>query len=453
MDELPTNTIIYIYDLIGKPLLFDIMRYVIEYAMDRELEEENGIVSGVNNRFGGKLFGLSVTYHEFAKIASATYYLDDKCHGLSRRWTAGNRNCLKHEENFNHGALHGKQIYYYESGAIRSIVHKNNGNFDGETIKYDTAGSILQKTMYINNDIISLIAYRGGNPVINTIYNGDYSTITCYSEEKVKCVIPLFKNKRHGKAATFSDGANELICFYDNGLLHGKAIMWYAPEQLEYEAEYVHGKLEGLVRKWDSTGNLEISAFFVGGKLHGEYKARYLEKGKLVIHNFHYMHGIMNGKCMISKKDTVIFNADMKDGLIDGVLELKYVDGETMATAEYSRGMLHGNSRIYSKEGILLYQAAHKHNVLISETAKNRDEAARLFNVALRMLRIRGLPDIEYELDRYLVILDLEYEINHGNNKFNQYSDDSQSEDDNAVSDGVSESESAYESEYESDNQ
>ncbi len=453
MDELPTDTIIYIYDLIGKPLIFDIMRYIIEYAMDRDFDEENGIVSRISNRFAGKLFGLSVTYHEFAKIASATYYLNDKCHGLSRRWTAGARNCLIHEENFNHGTLHGKQIYYHFDGSIKSIVHKKNGSLDGETIKYYSDGTVLQKILYSNDDIINIIAYRDGKIAMNTTYDGDYSTITCYRKEKAICIIPMFKNKRHGKIEILNDETTRLICFYDNGLLHGKAMIWHDSEQLKYEAEYVHGKLEGLVRKWDSTGYLEISAFFRNDKLHGEYKARYMEKGKLVIHNFHYMNGIMNGKCMISKKDTVIFNADMKDGLIDGMLELKYVDGEIMATAEYIKGMLHGDSKIYSKEKILLYKATHKYGVLISETAKNRDEAARLFNTALRMLRMGELPDMEYEIDRYLIVHNLEYEIISGNDSYelDLHEFSGESGDDNAVSDGVSESE--IESAYESDSQ
>lgn len=440
MEELPIDTAIYIYNAIGKPLIFDIMRYVIEYAMERELEEEDGIVVQVRNKFADVLFGLSVIYHRFAKIEHAIYYLNGKRHGLSRCWADDNCNSLKYEENYNHGERHGKQIYYYTDGSVRILVHYTNGNVDGETIKYNRKGIVIQKTMYADNNIISMVAYHNGNTVVNTTHDGDYSTITCYKEKKITCVIPLFKNKRHGKVVASSYGPNDLVCFYDNGLLHGKVMMWHNPEQLKYEAEYVHGKLEGSVKKWDPMGNLEISAFFVGGKLHGEYKSSHISKGSPIIYNFQYVNGIMNGKCLISKKGVTVFNADMKDGLVDGVIEARGTDGVLMTTAKYSKGMLHGDSIIYSKKGTILHTSTYNHNVLISGAVKNLDIATQLFNNVIRMLSIKELPDIEYEIGRNLVINEIEYEIIRGGDQheFGIHSDDSSSGDENAVSDSES---------------
>jgi antitoxin component YwqK of YwqJK toxin-antitoxin module len=196
MDELPTDTIIHIYDLIGKPLIFDITRYIIEYAMDRRVIANNGIVNDISNRFGGKLFGLRLTYDNSnnTKLTIRSYFLNGKRHGLTQYWSSGRDGHLMYEENYLYGKMHGKQVDYYWSGQIKRIAHWNNGKLHGGSITYDVNNEITSNIIYDNNKIISI---NSETPKITTVVIGEKSIITKYVKRKIVCTIEMQNGKRH----------------------------------------------------------------------------------------------------------------------------------------------------------------------------------------------------------------------------------------------------------------
>ena len=53
------------------------------------------------------------------------------------------------------GTMDGTMKAFYENGKIRMIGHFKNGKKDGEFIEYDEDGSIIDKILYINDEMVS----------------------------------------------------------------------------------------------------------------------------------------------------------------------------------------------------------------------------------------------------------------------------------------------------------
>ena len=62
---------------------------------------------------------------------------------------------LSYIMNAKNGVLNGIAKSFYENGKIRMIGHFKNGKKDGEFIEYDEDGSIIDKILYKNDEIVS----------------------------------------------------------------------------------------------------------------------------------------------------------------------------------------------------------------------------------------------------------------------------------------------------------
>ncbi len=414
MDELPTDTIIYIYGLIGKPLIFDIMRYVIEYAIDHQVNKNNGIVVSTYNKFGGKLFGLQLIYNNSSNIrlSSRAYYLNCKRHGLTQRWHSLDRYLLTHEENYLHGKQHGKQVEYHSSGKIKSIEHWNNGKLHGGSITYDDNNKIISNIIYDDDKIISIFVRNlDGSPRIDTVVIGEKSIITKYTKGSIQFTTEIMKGKRHGETKVYNNKRQQIFtCSHFNGFLHGKVFMWNASNKLEYEAEYVHGKLEGPITKWDAEGNIIMSAFAVNGKLQGKY----MEKDKNEICTCEFVDDLINGKLVVTKGKIDILIADMKDGLINGILEGRHDNGKLMAKAEYVRSMLHGKFEIYDEDDKVMYHGTYNNNIHVSgNISKNNYEELDKLEDMQRPICITGPLNVNEWINRYVYLGNSRRNIGH----------------------------------------
>jgi antitoxin component YwqK of YwqJK toxin-antitoxin module len=71
---------------------------------------------------------------------------------------------------------------------------------------------------------------------------------------------------------------------YRNGVLHGKALVWYKNGKMKRRGSYRNGKMTGLWEFWDVKGNQTLVVNFENDKLNGQFTSlepdgRIKEKG------------------------------------------------------------------------------------------------------------------------------------------------------------------------------
>ena len=95
-----------------------------------------------------------------------------------------------------------------------------------------------------------------------------------YPDGQAKLRTPVVGGRLSGEAmGWYTNGAVELLEFFENGLPHGPRLCWHPNGQLKSEGQLVQGRQEGVYRQWDEFGALRAEAAFQDGKPHGLSRA------------------------------------------------------------------------------------------------------------------------------------------------------------------------------------
>jgi len=118
---------------------------------------------------------------------------------------------------------------------------------------------------------------------------------TYWPNGKVKSVIHMKGSLYHGKAEYFSaTGELLLACAYQNNLLQGPLIRYYALNKKKEEQHYSKGSLDGLSTIWYEDGGKQTEITYMNGILNGPYR-EYHPDNRIRVEG-QYLNGYYSGK-------------------------------------------------------------------------------------------------------------------------------------------------------------
>ncbi|MUU78361.1 toxin-antitoxin system YwqK family antitoxin [Winogradskyella endarachnes] len=167
--------------------------------------------------------------------------------------------------------------------------------------------------------------------------------------------------------------------FDKNGKRHG---IWtknyHKTDQKRYEGTFVHGKEVDSFKYYTlSSGKSVLSAVKVFNEKDSIADVTFFSSTKKVISK-----GKMNGKRFIGQwifyhknsTDIMIKEYYNEDGVLDGKRIVFFKNGKVAESANYKNGELHGESKWYSEQNVLLRHAQYKDGHLEGKTIHYNSE-------------------------------------------------------------------------------
>lgn len=171
---------------------------------------------------------------------------------------------------------------------------------------------------------------------------------------------------------TSLDAQNEVNKYDENGKRHGVWQKNYPKtNQLRYQGQFVHGKEIDTFKYYKLKRKKSVlSAIKVFNEVNNIAEVTFMtSKGKVV------SNGKMDGKNFIgkwtyyhNKTDGIMIEESYKNGNLDGVKTVYFVNGKTAETTEYKSNLRNGVSKVYSESGQLLQESLYKNDKLNGKT-------------------------------------------------------------------------------------
>lgn len=150
----------------------------------------------------------------------------------------------------------GLYLKYWENGKLKSRIHYNNGEYDGEFTEWYENGQLSTKGEYL------LTAYP--TVIHNTLSKQPNKIAYIYEARHKGTWIGYFENGNTLSITTFDK----------YGLINGVYKRWHEKGMLEEEIEIKHGKYYGYKKEY-SDGKLLHLSYYAGNTRYGEWKSWY----------------------------------------------------------------------------------------------------------------------------------------------------------------------------------
>jgi antitoxin component YwqK of YwqJK toxin-antitoxin module len=143
------------------------------------------------------------------------------------------------------------------------------------------------------------------------------------------------------------------------GVRDGEGREWHENGQLKSLGTYVDGLLEGIFLKWREDGTPWTIYHYIAGKEHGcskEYR-----NGTLCM-DFMFSHGSLNQFRTWNEDGTLRSMYPYQNDKLHGITQhYNHPNGRVSDEFTYYEGVLHGPSRVWSDNGLLLCEGNYEH--------------------------------------------------------------------------------------------
>jgi antitoxin component YwqK of YwqJK toxin-antitoxin module len=362
------------------------------FRVDGTLLRETDLVEGVKE-------GTSILYYPDQKIHTIVSYKEGKIEGLSRTFDEqgvlrdlfnykndllegpyefyDSKGVLFEKGFFLNGKKEGEVNFFVETGEVIRKENYVNGLLQGPLTEYylngnpsgiwqyykgllhGTSKTIAAVKYASNRKTIEEQDFRMGQPWgLHRVYNSEgvvtmeqyvdtfpeikYETTSqSLAQQQIPLVapeiIPAKTKVKHGKFETFYENGNKKsLLEYNEGLLHGKKMLWDPYGDVIEEAHYVDGNLEGRYRKRESNGSERIT-YYKNNQMHGLLE---------VTHPEHEFFGKM--KALECRYD---------EGILEGDLIEYNIAGIKIAQTPYKKGVREGKALYFTEKGVLFRSA------------------------------------------------------------------------------------------------
>ncbi len=220
----------------------------------------------------------------------------------------------------NDGLYDGVQKAYYPNGKTKTIASYNHGTLHGPKERYD-----------INGRKVFSVTYKKG------VLDGAYMQI-------------------------FSDGMREER-MYEKGLPHGVWKTFYPQKEGEdlciaAQASYVNGRIQGEYREFYPHGEISLTIPFQDGLRHGR-AVIYTSEGHVSV-STDYVQGNQEGEMLVYYPSGLLYKKSMFHHSHRHGPEITYHEnGKEKIRSNYDQGILDGSINEWSENGTLLYEGVY----------------------------------------------------------------------------------------------
>ena len=135
-----SNCTLYIFFLF---LIFSCSNLKNNKILIEKTYYDNGVLQSEVAKSSGKLNGQAKYYDNQSNLISIASYNNNVLHGMWIEYYKNGK--TKHSVKYIYGLKDGSELWYYESGNIKSETVYDNGPILFETLRWDTDGNILYK--------------------------------------------------------------------------------------------------------------------------------------------------------------------------------------------------------------------------------------------------------------------------------------------------------------------
>ena len=253
----------------------------------------------------------------------------------------------------------GKWKWFYDDGKLRKTGYYTHGLKNGYFKEYDRDGNLISVVKYVNGEKeekteeltkldIKTDYWPNGKPkIVATYKNGVPEGVRReYNENGEVEKSYIFKN---GKI--IAEGI-----LTDSGKKQGLWKEYYENGSLKSEGNYKDDKKTGKWKYYYKNGQLEETGEYVDGKPEGEW-LWYYPSGKL-LRKMSYYQGLADGEITEYDEDG---NVTLFGEYLEGKREGKWIYsvGDAKEETAYSDDMKNGWDKIYTKDGVLLFEGKY----------------------------------------------------------------------------------------------
>jgi len=192
----------------------------------------------------------------------------------------------------------------------------------------------------------------------------------------VKRSVEYIDGKIFGKHKVYFEGTDQLksVISYENSIPHGPYKQYYMNNQVETEGEMVYGKTDGQIIWYWENGQIKDLSFFVNDLEQGEHFA-YHRNGQLKV-KYNVVNNFREGQSVeYYENGTIKRTVQIKKGIIaDGGLTTYWDNGNFLFIENYLNGKLHGERKIFRKDGTLEKTQLYENGILTWDSEEENDQ-------------------------------------------------------------------------------
>lgn len=329
-----------------------------------------GNVSSEYSYKDGLTHGLYYDYYPTGEKKTICTYVDDDLHGYYIQY---HRNGKTLQEGwYQNGNREQRWLTYYKDGTLASDYYFLRGQEKGIGKEFGVDGRLNTKYEQVDNRIVDIIQYGPDGKQRSTkkpIKLG-FSYSTSFSNKKIRVkndiVCGMFANeflaqnpdgkpymryslvngKRQGTYEYFdSDGAKDIIAYYDQGERTGLWRRYFDNGKLFYEGKYKNDKQDSTWNYYFSNGNMSSTSNFVEGERQGASRY-YTPDGVLVLEKLFVDDDVVAYRAVEPGKtnEWIPFTGTAK-------IQVRNSAGAIIVEQEYSKGQRHGTFKLCFSNG------------------------------------------------------------------------------------------------------
>lgn len=210
---------------------------------------------------GGKLSGVSFTYHSNEKIATKTLWKN--------------------------GLQYGLALTYDTEGKLLESTSYENNKREGRAEGFHEAGSLAFEEWYEGDLLLSGKYYLPNGTIASTVTNG-WGLRSIFSNNILVTQHEVENGKPEGKVSLFNtQGGIERTYYIRNAKKHGVET-WFAPasNQKQRSLQWVDDEIHGLVQTWYTNGIMESSREFCHNQKHGVSSCWYRDGSIMLVEEY-----------------------------------------------------------------------------------------------------------------------------------------------------------------------
>ena len=332
-----------------------------------------------------------VRYHNQKKIASEENYLNDKLHGLVKKYNYGG--ILEEETEYKEGKKNGYSKEFYGNSTIKAFHTYKNDTLHGLQIKYYDIGTFQSKENYVNGQRIGICEYYFKSGKIS----GQHSYDTTYQEKGSKKEKTIVSELDGRSQVWYESGYQKSDDNYIKGKRDGISKEWYENGKLKYVHNYNNEGRTGRQLNYHQNGNLseDMTIILVYDSIKKYYATLY--EGEFLKFDEHknplikgfYKNKKKHGKWQEFQGGKITTDAEYKSGYMINTLKVYHQNSDKLSrivqykeTTLNSRdtSLIHGETIGYFQNGSVAYKQIVRNGKIISN--QNYNENGTLHNFA-----------------------------------------------------------------------
>lgn len=288
---------------------------------------------------------------------------DDNYHG---KYEDFYNNKLKFITYFTENNQHGPKIQYTEDGNVQMESFYQNGQTDGIFNTYSFNGKLLEKEVYVKNNLHETTYFLDSKPS-SFVYANKTGTFTFDYSPLIRTEFELKNGVYHGTYKGWNKGQLIHDLSYNNGKTHGTHNQYSINGKLIRSTDYYLDKKHGTDSIYDEMGNLFYTENYTWGEFTGAEKL-YFFNGKLqrvterikekktgieqyfnpeekVIATIEYVNDVPVAYQILNKDEQLTEKIPFTDGKLSMVS--KYANGSTALTIDFNDRLRDGRYEVY----------------------------------------------------------------------------------------------------------